>query len=56
MILDIGRLKAYYDGDWKQARQLFKTSDVAVASVFLERISIRQAPENWSGIWTMTTK
>lgn len=49
-------LNAYYDGDWKTARQLFKSSGVQVAEIFLERMSIKQAPENWSGIWTMTTK
>lgn len=49
-------LQAYYDGDWKQARALFKTCELDVGKVFLERISIRQAPADWSGIWTMTTK
>lgn len=49
-------LNAYYQGDWKQARQLFKSSGLDVAKVFLERISIKQAPDDWSGIWTMTTK
>ena len=54
-IFELG-LRAYYDGDWKQARQLFKTCELDVGKVFLERISIRQAPADWSGIWTMTTK
>lgn len=49
-------LQAYYDGDWKQARALFKTCELDVGKVFLERISIRQSPADWSGIWTMTTK
>ena len=49
-------LQAYYDGDWKQARALFKTCELDVGKVFLERISIKQAPADWSGIWTMTTK
>lgn len=49
-------LHAYYSGDWTQARQLFKTCGVDTAKVFLDRITIKQAPENWSGIWTMTTK
>lgn len=54
-VFELG-LKAYYEGDWKQARALFKTAELDVANVFLERISIRQAPADWSGIWTMTTK
>ncbi|HOE07465.1 MAG TPA: adenylate/guanylate cyclase domain-containing protein [Treponemataceae bacterium] len=49
-------LQAYYRGDWTQARQLFKSCGVETAKVFLDRITIKQAPENWSGIWTMTTK
>ena len=54
-VFELG-LKAYYEGDWKQARALFKTAELDVANVFLDRISIRQAPADWSGIWTMTTK
>lgn len=50
-------LKAYYDGDWKTARKLFKQCDLEVAGVFLERMGARgPAPEKWRGIWTMTTK
>lgn len=49
-------LYAYYDGDWKTARQMFKKSGLEVAEVFLNRISIKQAPEGWNGIWAMTTK
>ena len=49
-------LQAYYDGDWKTARKLFKKSDLEVSKVFLERMGMKSAPEKWSGIWTMTTK
>ena len=49
-------LKAYYEGDWKTARRLFKDSELEVAEVFLERMGLKNAPEDWSGIWTMTTK
>ncbi len=50
-------LQAYYDGDWKNARKLFKKVDMEVADVFLERMGARgNAPEKWRGIWTMTTK
>lgn len=49
-------LKAYYEGDWKTARKLFKDADLEVTQVFLERMGLKSAPEDWSGIWTMTTK
>ncbi len=49
-------LKAYYEGDWKTARKLFKESELEVTEVFLERMGLKTAPEDWSGIWTMTTK
>ena len=49
-------LKAYYEGDWKSARKLFKDADLEVTQVFLERMGLKSAPEDWSGIWTMTTK
>ncbi len=49
-------LKTYYEGDWKTARKLFKESELEVTEVFLERMGLKTAPEDWSGIWTMTTK
>ena len=49
-------LKAYYDGDWKAARKIFKGLELDVTQVFLERMGIKSAPADWSGIWTMTTK
>ena len=49
-------LKAYYDGDWKSARKIFKGLELDVTQVFLERMGIKSAPADWSGIWTMTTK
>lgn len=49
-------LKAYYDGDWKTARSQFKKSGLPVAQVFLERVGLKNAPLDWSGIWTMQTK
>ena len=49
-------LKAYYEGDWKTARKTFKSLDLDVTQVFLERMGVKGAPEGWSGIWTMTTK
>lgn len=49
-------LAAYYKGDWKSARAAFKACPIEAAAVFLERISTKEAPEDWNGIWTMTTK
>ncbi|MCQ2572419.1 MAG: adenylate/guanylate cyclase domain-containing protein [Treponema sp.] len=49
-------LQAYYAGDWKSARRLFKDSQLEVTEVFLERMGMKSAPEGWNGIWTMTTK
>lgn len=49
-------LAFYYEGDWNSARRKFKQCELDVAAVFLKRMSVKQAPENWSGIWQMTTK
>ncbi len=49
-------LSAYYAGDWTEARKAFKSCPLEVAQVFLDRIGTKKAPEDWNGIWTMTTK
>jgi len=49
-------LQFYYKGDWNQARKKFKEADNGLAKFFLDRIGVKSAPEDWSGIWTMTTK
>lgn len=59
-------LKNYYSGDWVAARKSFKefkknmtklkTGYEVLGDVFLHRIGLKSAPENWSGIWSMTTK
>lgn len=59
-------LKNYYSGDWASARKLFKdfkksmtkleTGYEVLADIFLNRIGLKNAPENWSGIWSITTK
>jgi len=49
-------LQSYYEGDWNAARKSFKNCGLDVAQVFLDRMGTDKAPENWSGIWTMTTK
>lgn len=49
-------LSFYYKGDWQKATQLFMECKLEVAGEFLSRINGKNAPDNWSGIWTMTTK
>ncbi len=49
-------LEDYYAGRWPEAEKYFRQSGNAVSGVFLERISGKNAPADWSGIWTMTTK
>jgi class 3 adenylate cyclase len=49
-------LKAYYQGDWPEARRLFAAVALPPARIFEERIRGREAPPNWSGIWTMSEK
>ncbi len=49
-------LKAYYEGDWKTARSQFKKSCLEVGQIFLSRMGLKNAPADWSGIWTMSTK
>ena len=49
-------LQSYYDGNWKEARRLFKETKLDVAQAFLDRMGLKNAPAGWSGIWTMETK
>jgi adenylate cyclase len=49
-------LNAYYSGDWNSARTYFSKCGLDVAQVFLDRVGLSQAPEDWSGIWIMATK
>ena len=59
-------LKDYYSGEWISARKKFKEFKKSmeklecpygkVAEVFIHRIGLKNAPENWCGIWAMTTK
>lgn len=49
-------LQEYYAGNWSEARKLMRKSGHDVTEIFLQRMSARNLPENWSGIWTMTTK
>lgn len=46
----------YYKGNWKEAQGFFRDCKLEVGKVFLERIKNKKVPEDWNGIWTMTTK
>ncbi len=49
-------LQKYYSGEWTEAKASMKKCGHSVAEVFLQRMSTRKPPEDWSGIWTMTSK
>jgi class 3 adenylate cyclase len=49
-------LTYYYDGNWDAARVCFDLLTIPVAEIFKQRISERDVPEGWNGIWTMTSK
>ncbi len=48
-------LHDYYSGNWAQSRSLMKNCGLGLCQVFTERMQ-NALPENWSGIWTMTSK
>ncbi|MCQ2593815.1 MAG: adenylate/guanylate cyclase domain-containing protein [Treponemataceae bacterium] len=48
-------LQNYYSGDWAQSRSLMQGCGLELCGVFIERMK-NSLPENWSGIWTMTSK
>ncbi len=45
----------YYEGKWDAARILFNKIDLPLCAEFSTRM-LEDKPENWSGIWSMTTK
>ncbi len=49
-------LQLYYDGNWREAATLFRSCTLAPAAVFRERITRKNPPDDWNGVWTMTTK
>jgi len=49
-------LKYYYIGDWKQALLFFEKCNLPLADVFKDRTKNYKCPDNWNGIWTMTSK
>jgi class 3 adenylate cyclase len=48
-------LNLYYQGDWERARQVFAETPLPLVEVFKERTQ-GQCPEEWDGIWKMTSK
>jgi adenylate cyclase len=48
-------LELYYQGDWESARGVFSEIALPLAEVFKERTQGR-CPEEWDGIWKMTSK
>lgn len=48
-------LDLYYQGDWERAHQIFVETPLPLADVFKERTAGR-CPEEWDGIWKMTSK
>jgi hypothetical protein len=50
-------LRLYYEGDWQEAKKVFKKTDLPTVQIFMERMqAFKNPPLGWSGIWTMTTK
>lgn len=49
-------LTHYYDGSWKIAHEMFSQCHLALADVFCLRTQNHSCPEDWNGVWTMTTK
>ena len=49
-------LHFYYIGEWKAATEHFERCTFSVADIFSERISGKEAPEDWNGVWTMSEK
>ncbi len=45
----------YYIGDWDKAMEIFNNINLPICDEFISRIE-QGKPENWSGIWSMTTK
>lgn len=49
-------LEYYYKGQWPRALECFKKCSLPLAEVFVDRTKNYKCPEDWKGIWTMTTK
>lgn len=48
-------LLAYYDGDWEKASSLWDGIDLPMIDEFKKRLE-NEKPQDWTGIWAMTTK
>jgi len=49
-------LELYYEGKWSEAKEVFRSCEMPLAEVFKERTASGQAPDNWNGVWAMTSK
>lgn len=49
-------LNYYYSGDWSAALTYFEKCNLPLADVFKDRTKNYKCPDNWNGIWTMTSK
>lgn len=49
-------LGLYYSGSWAQAGAAWQDVTLPLVEVFKDRIADREAPADWNGIWSMTTK
>ena len=49
-------LTPYYEGDWAAALTAWKPVTLPLVEVFRDRIAGASAPDNWDGIWAMSTK
>lgn len=49
-------LHYYYQGDWPAAASHFDRCTFSVSQIFSQRITGKNAPEDWNGVWTMSEK
>jgi class 3 adenylate cyclase len=48
-------LELFYQGDWQAAHALFKQCNLPIAEEFVMR-TLEQSPNDWKGIWVLTSK
>lgn len=49
-------LKLYYDGNWKEAYNIFTTVNLPFVDIYVERTKVGSAPREWGGVWEMKEK
>ena len=49
-------LQLYYQGSWAEATEHFQACNLVMAQLFVNRIRGREAPSDWTGVWTMSEK